>query len=156
MSRPFIANKYSRFLSKVDAPGFDPEACWPWTGAGKGNGYGHVSIDGVSMVASRAAYMLFVSDDIGDGVEVCHTCDNRWCVNPDHLFLGSRADNMADMKQKGRGAGGCRKHLREDQVQEVHRRLKAGHSPRRVANQMNINYGTVTAIQAGRSYVGIN
>ncbi len=62
---------------------------------------------------------------------------------------------MQDMKAKGRGAGGNRKHLKENQVQEIRRRLGAGHEPRKIANQMDVNYGTVTAIKEGRSYVGI-
>lgn len=150
----FVPNRYTRFLSKVDAKGFDPNACWLWAGAGKGNGYGHLSFDGISQSAHRTAYELFCGP-VPPGLDVCHTCDTRFCVNPDHLFVGTRAENMADMKAKGRGAGGCRKHLREDQVQSIRQRLASGQSPRHIAIQMDVNYGTVTAIKEGRSYVGI-
>jgi hypothetical protein len=148
--RTFHANPYTAFLQKVDAGGFDPAQCWAWTGAGKGNGYGHANGE----PAHRRSYRLFCGP-IPPNMDVCHTCDNRWCVNPDHLFLGTRSENMADCKSKGRTAGGTRKHLNEGQVQEIRRRLLAGLSPRKIATQMDVNYGTVTAIKEGRSYVGI-
>lgn len=147
-------NKYTVFLRNVDAVGFDHKACWPWKGTGKGNGYGTANVGGRYMSAHRRAYELF-RGPIPEGHEVCHSCDNRWCVNPDHLFTGTHAENMADCKSKGRTSGGTRKHLREGQVQEVKRRLLAGISPRTIAQHMDINYHTVTAIMGGRSYVGV-
>lgn len=150
----FIPNLYTRFLSKIDAKGFDPNECWVWRGAGKGNGYGHFNGPDGAVGAHRMAFMLF-KGEIPDGMDICHTCDNRWCVNPDHLYAGTRQENMSDCVSRGRAAGGNRKHLKENQVQEVRRRLGAGMSPRLIANQMDINYATVTAIREGRSYVGI-
>src|SRR5690606_37370061 len=137
------------FLQKADTHGMDPDSCWEWLGAGKGNGYGHTS----KRPAHRRSYELFVGP-IHNDMAVRHRCDNRSCVNPDHLFLGTRAENMADMKLKGRGAGGNRKHLREHQVQEIRRRLAVGTPPRIVAEAMGVNYATITAIKEGRSYVG--
>lgn len=140
-------NRIVAFLRMADTNGLDPDVCWPWQGAGKGNGYGHTSHG----TAHARAYELMVGP-IPEGMDVCHSCDNRFCVNPDHLFVGTRAENMADMVHKGRGAGGNRKHLPEKLVQEIRRRLAAGTPPRVVSETMNINYGTVTAIKEGRSY----
>lgn len=137
------------FLRKADTNRLHPEMCWPWIGAGKGNGYGHTSRG----PAHRVSYELFVGP-VPEGMDVCHRCDNRACVNPDHLFVGTRAENMADMKAKGRGAGGCRKHLREHQVQEVRRRLSAGVPQADIARTMNIHRSTVSAIKQGKSYGG--
>ena len=136
------------FLRKAETHGLAPDQCWNWLGAGKGNGYGHTSRG----PAHRVAYQLFVGA-VPDGMDVCHKCDNRACVNPDHLFLGTRAENMADMKAKGRGAGGCRKHLREHHIQEIKRRLSAGVSQAEIARTMDINHGTVSAIKQGKAYV---
>lgn len=152
---PFIQNRYGRFLSKVKHRDFSSTECWTWCGASKGNGYGNVRMGKKNETAHRHAYKLFVSPNIPDGMDVCHSCDNRCCVNPDHLFIGTRRENMAAMKQKGRGAGGARKHLREDQIQEIRQRLAAGVSPRQIANQLGVNYGTVTSIKRGESYVGL-
>jgi len=150
--RAFIPNKYTRFLSKVNAHGFDPNVCWEWKGGGKGNGYGNIKTERGHMGAHRAAYYLFCGD-VPDGLDVCHTCDNRFCVNPDHLFVATRKINVADMVSKGRAAGGNRKHLKECQVQHIRQRLHAGDSARKIANQLDINYNTITAIKRGDSYV---
>lgn len=142
-------NKVTAFLRKADTNGLDPESCWNWTGAGKGNGYGHTSRG----PAHRRSYELMVGP-IPSGMDVCHKCDNRSCVNPDHLFVGTRSENMADMVAKGRGAGGRRKHLKESQVQEIQRRLHAGVSQAEIARTMNVHRGAVSKINLGESYVG--
>lgn len=152
MAKTFIPNVYARFLSKVETHGFDHQMCWNWKGATKGNGYGSFSFKQKAEFAHRVAYTLFCGE-IPSGIDVCHTCDLRHCVNPDHLFLGTRADNMADMVAKGRGYGGARKHLKQSHIQEIKARLSNGHSPSKIASQMDVNYGTVTAIKRGDSYV---
>lgn len=150
----FVPNEYTRFLRRVSVNGFNPRECWAWEGAGKGNGYGHLSFRGSSMGAHRAAYLLFCGE-ISQGLDVCHSCDNRCCVNPDHLYLGTRQDNMDDCRSKGRACGGARKHLREHQVQEIRRRANGGHSLRKISEQMNIAYSAVRSVVRGETYVGI-
>jgi hypothetical protein len=75
------------------------DGCWYWVG-GIARGYGMFSnIKGIK--AHRMSYILF-KGEIADGLYVCHSCDNKLCVNPDHLFLGTHQDNLNDMTKKNR------------------------------------------------------
>lgn len=105
------------------------------------------------MGAHRKSFLLF-NGDIPDGFDVCHRCDNRWCVNPKHLFLGTRSDNMADAMEKNRTAGGNRKHITQAKVQEVMRRIRCGEANADIARALDVNRSTVSNIRNGNSYVG--
>jgi len=85
--------------------------CWEWQKT-KRNGYGRLIVgsrtDGTrkSVSAHRLSYELFCGK-IPDGMEICHKCDNPCCINPDHLFAGSKQDNMDDRERKGRNRPQC-------------------------------------------------
>jgi hypothetical protein len=86
-----------RFWDKVDTTG----DCWEWQGATRPTGYGVFKLKGKTVQAHRQAYTL-VKGPIPVGKLVLHTCDNRECCNPDHLFIGDHLANTHDMMSKGR------------------------------------------------------
>ena len=94
-ARPIKVRRMTIALDKV------PGGCWNWTQSLNTHGYGIVWFGGKMLLAHREAYELFIGP-IPAGQWVCHTCDNRRCCNPKHLFLGTVLDNNRDTSQKGR------------------------------------------------------
>jgi len=92
-----------RFWNKVNKT--SPAGCWIWTASRGSAGYGQFLLKERPIGAHRVAWEL-TKGLIPLGLYVCHKCDNKLCVNPQHLFLGTQADNIADMVSKGRQAKG--------------------------------------------------
>ena len=90
-----------RFWAKVDKE--SPNGCWEWTAGLNGAGYGQFTMWPASPVRAHRFSWELRHGPIPDGLCALHRCDNRPCVNPDHLFLGTRGDNIRDCFSKGRG-----------------------------------------------------
>lgn len=130
---------------KIDAE----SGCWLWIRAINGTGYGAKAIGGVTHNAHRASWLLMVGD-IPEGHVVRHidTCLNRHCVNPDHLVLGTQADNMTDKARLLRAG----KKLTPDQVVEIRERKARGEYSRVVAADYGVRHNTVDRIWHGISW----
>jgi hypothetical protein len=131
-----------------------PDECWPWTAA-KSVGYGSFDVDGRRRGAHRLSWEM-ANGPIPYGMLVCHRCDNPSCVNPDHLFLGTYAENMADMIAKGRDrkrplVGAENPILTDEQVRDVHRRVLAGEDTRALASEFGVSRGHIYNIKYGNA-----
>lgn len=123
------AESQQRIQERFDQKVQRGEGCWMWTACRDAGGYGRIRIESSpSVMAHRVAWVLNFGS-IPVGMVVCHRCDTPACVRPDHLFLGSIADNVADMFTKGRAANQAGMHngqakLTDDKVREIRRRYK--------------------------------
>lgn len=152
--------KIEKFWGRVD----QTANCWIWTGPKTKDGYGHASFRWEQR-AHRVAWIVTYGL-IPENTLVCHHCDNRLCVNPDHLFLGQPADNSADMVLKGRAAyANGRKpkvkvvgeqhglsKLTEDAVRFIRKREL---SSRRLAKMFGVHQGTIDAVLAGKTWTHV-
>ena len=144
-----------RFWPKVDkdGPTLRPELgpCWLWTGMRASNVYGVIRAGGGSRAplgAHRVSWRLHYGDDLGERW-VLHHCDNRPCVNPSHLFIGTPLDNVIDMVSKerqGRGAAINTARLTEAQVREIRQRLAAGERQNSLAQEFRVAVTTISNV----------
>lgn len=134
--------------------------CWTWGGRRSRKGYGLVVIGSDDHFAHRIAWRLANSRSVPEGMFVLHRCDNRPCVRPSHLFLGTLADNNADMKAKGRtyrptwvGSAVPTAKVTEADVAEIRRLYRAGGvTQTALAIRYGLNQGTVNGLIRGRTW----
>jgi hypothetical protein len=133
--------------------------CWLWAQSVNQDGYGKACTDENRRGAHRASYEAF-RGDIPDGLSVCHKCDTPSCVNPDHFFLGTFAENMKDKVRKGR-LNTCRgdrngmTRIPDETVREIKRQLALGAGRRGTQSRLSREYGvdktTISGIALGKS-----
>lgn len=157
------------WLRVVKSPG-----CWDWQGSVDTAGYGQMSVENRRTErASRISWRIHFGE-IPTGLCVLHRCDNRRCSRPDHLFLGTRADNAADMVAKGRQAKGDRSssrlyperrprgekhpHSKLDvaTVLEIRRLHATGIGKRKLGKRFGVNERTILAILRGKTWTHVS
>ena len=144
--------------------------CWLWTGSFDGGGYGQLGIDYKHVLAHRLSYEIH-KGSIPPGMYVCHTCDVRACVNPEHMFIGTAKDNMQDCKSKGRNrfvvlkgeaapqakitqaiADKIRELWAVDRVAHYGKHTKGRYSQTQIASMLGVPYSIVGCVTQGRSW----
>lgn len=114
--------------------------CMEFTGCVQANGYSRATVARKTDYGHRHIYRL-VKGEIPTGMDVCHSCDNRRCINPEHLFLGTRLENMKDCVQKGRQARGSmlpQTKTTDLVVAEITRMAHEGRPYQQIAEQFGI------------------
>ena len=139
----------------------EPGGCWVWMGCLGEGGYGQISVNDKAVLAHRVSWELHVGKiPVGTGYLgtcVLHRCDNPSCVRPDHLFLGSQADNIQDMMDKGRRAARSGENspaakLTDKQVDEI-RCWEGAMTQQEMADIQGVTKAQVSHILCGRSRV---
>lgn len=160
-SQGLSATTPERFWTKVDVRGSDD--CWPWLGSRDRHGYGYMNRGRHSSgpICASAVSWILNKGAVPKGFEVCHDCpggDHPWCVNPAHLWLGTHAQNMADMKAKGRSSGGVTfghvlAKVTQEQVQEIRRLYQSpDRNVQTIAHRFGICRRQVWMIGSGRCW----
>ena len=130
--------------------------CIEWTGTCYPAGYGNVYFINKSWEVHRLVWLLYRGEipqlkKSHHGYCICHKCDNRKCINPDHLFLGTQLDNVADMDIKGRrvslpGKLNPNARLNENDIKAIRELSKQGFSQRAIARKFSITHAHVGGI----------
>lgn len=148
-----------RFWDKIDKT----NDCWNWTAATTTQGYGRFKLNGKLVSAHVLSYMIH-NDDYDSTKDVCHKCDNPSCVNPDHLFLGSRSDNMLDCLRKGRlnskppcvkGERNGQSKLTVDDVIAIKALLKTSVTQKSIAQMFNVSPRAISDINNNKTWAHI-
>ncbi len=141
-----------RFWEKVEVA--EPDECWLWLGTLNNKGYGQFYFEAKLWFAHRFVYQLHFGN-IPEGLLICHNCDNPQCVNPNHLFLGTYKDNMADCVGKGRhsfGNSSGRPSILTMEQKEIIKELYTtkNYTQEEIAKSYGIQQMTVSRIIRGR------
>jgi len=147
-----------RIRNYIETPGPLETDCWIWQGAPGTSGYGRIEWNGEEYQAHIASWLYHVGPT--DGLCTLHKCDVKMCVNPSHLFLGTRADNTADMWAKGRasdrrGQNNGRSPLTETDVAHIRYFLSRGWTHGQLAQRYRVARASIQQIKEWRSWTHV-
>lgn len=135
-----------RFWEKVDIRGADE--CWPWNAGVHGSGYGSIGDEvGQTATSNRVAYELS-NGPLPDGMQALHTCNNRPCCNPQHLYAGTDADNSRDRVIDGSHAGE-KHHSAKLKLSDVIAIRSSGETGRALAKKYGVRESQISRIKNG-------
>lgn len=145
-----------RFLSLIKIKKY----CWEWIGVLISIGYGRFMLykngKKIPRYAHRVSYELFTNKQIPNNIYICHKCDNRKCVNPNHLFPGTNQDNMNDMVKKNRQASGEKQwnsKLTKKQVTEIRLLYNTGeYTKQELSTMFPVNRSAISKIIRNKTW----
>lgn len=149
---PARSTPIKTFWKHVDVSHKAP--CWEWTSAKSWNGYGQFGCCGKGYRAHRFIWEYLNPNIDTRKKDICHTCNNRWCVNPQHLYLGTRQDNMNDAKKGGtilKLENHPNAKLTDMEVRGIRIMCRGGLKRKEIASIFNICIQHVNAIYSRRS-----
>lgn len=149
-SEYWAAYREPAFWSKVEKS----DGCWEWRGT-TNKGYGRLHWKSKTTAAHRVAYELRNGEIQGDA-QVLHKCDNRLCCNPDHLYLGTHADNMRDMRERSRSArceANSQAKLTLEQARKIRQEYFGRIPQKQIAEIFNVSQHAISQIVRNLSYV---
>jgi hypothetical protein len=149
VTRKGIDASYEGFVIRGGA-----DECWGWSGSLVGYGYGCIKRGSRTIYAHRYAYER-AKGAVPPGLIVRHTCDNPVCSNPDHLVVGTPADNSRDMVQRGRALTGRKNpqnKLSEEDVTAIKLRVSQGFSQRQIAGQFGVCQQLISRIMLRKTW----
>ena len=157
-----LEKSWKKFWSFVDK-GPHPKGCWLWTSYRNEKGYGLIHFVGKKNLRAHRLLYEHVNGPLDPDVFCLHKCDVRHCVNPDHMFLGSYEENMADCMAKGRHAWGEKSRRNKINLADAKAILARKPTKARLRNGLaaelaadfKISTGSVYAIWAGRTWTGL-
>jgi len=125
-----------------------PNGCRVWTGARSNKGHGRMKFGGRLVSPHRVVLEHVLGRRLARNEDACHHCDNPPCVRPDHLFAGSRSDNMVDASRKGRLG---KPMLGYDMIKSVVREYRGGHPQAELAERFGLSAGMVSNLVKGKT-----
>lgn len=155
-----------RFFEKVNKDGpvhpYNSKLgkCWIWI-AGKSNqGYGRIRLSGYyagRILAHRASYQIHHQKIVQKEKQVCHSCDNTSCVNPEHLWIGDHLSNAQDKEKKGRhnapkGTNHFRSAFTENDIKNIRKLIIEGYTHGAIAKQFGVVRGTISSIHKRKTW----
>ena len=160
---------WERFWDKVNRKN-NTSVCWEWKAATTRFGHGRFKLNGKLVSPHRIIWSQVNGKSIPKDMDICHHCDNPACVNPDHLFIGTRSDNMNDASRKGRlnprddeetkeelrewseRLGKKRRGFSKEEVHGILKRYYNGESSRSLGDEFDVAHSTILKIKNGEYY----
>ena len=148
-----FAKLKKRFFDKVDKRGKDE--CWNWTASTRNSGYGRIGYNGKVVSAHRLSWIIH-NGPIPEGKWILHKCDNKLCVNPNHLYAGTPGDNNYDTAKRTSPKSGRISRFSLEDIQEIKRLYSNRITQKIISEKFGCSRVHITHIVNEKGFLGVN